>query len=306
MARPSTLPHGESALLSPADSVHTPSHPFASPPGQQKARRPASFTPVAGPAIPRLSAFRFHSGLLPDPDERSVLVYLPAAYAASPNRRFPVLYLHDGQNLFDDKTSYIPGHTWRAHTTADRLTEEGAIEPLILVGIANTGLRRMAEYTPSRDPKLGGGEGETYGRLLIEELKPFLDSNFRTHPDPANTGLGGSSLGGLISLALGFEYPNIFGKLGILSPSLWWDHRSILDLIGRTGPRLPLRIWLDMGTAEGARHLRDTDLLFDTLRRRGWQPGVDLAYERIEGAVHTEDAWANRFDDVLRFLYPAP
>jgi predicted alpha/beta superfamily hydrolase len=255
--------------------------------------------------IPRLHRFRLQSAILPEPAERCLLVYLPAAYETEPERRFPVFYLHDGQNLFDEKMAYVPGHPWWAHTTADRLAEAGEMEPTILVGIGNTGFRRMAEYTPTRDYKLGGGEGRTYGRLLREELKLFIDKTYRTKTGPESTGLGGSSLGGLISLFLGFEHPEVFGKLAVMSPSIWWDHRSILGLVESVDPRPDLRIWLDMGTAEGSRHLRDADQLFKILKRRGWREHVDLAYQRVSGGVHSEDAWAARFDDVLRFLFPA-
>jgi predicted alpha/beta superfamily hydrolase len=251
---------------------------------------------------PRYLVREFHSKILPD--DRAVQVYLPTQYMEDEERRFPVFYLHDGQNLFDGRTSYIPGKTWNAHTTADQLNADGEIEPVILVGIANTGLRRMAEYTPTRDMKMGGGEGRKYGRLLIEELKPWIDGAFRTLSGAENTGLGGSSLGGLISLFLGWENPSVFGKLAVMSPSLWWDHRSILNIIQRPGPKPDLRIWLDMGTGEGARHVRDADLLEQILVRRGWQPGVDLVYEKVEGAVHDEQAWSERFGDVLRFLFP--
>lgn len=161
-------------------------------------------------ANPRYSVREFHSEILPD--DRGVSVYLPPEYLVQAERRFPVLYLQDGQNLFDGRTSYIAGRTWNANTTADRLTEAGEIEPLILVGIANTGLRRMAEYTPTRDFKMGGGEGRSYGRLLMEELKPMIDRSYRTLPQAKNTGVGGSSLGGLISLYLGFAHPEVFGK----------------------------------------------------------------------------------------------
>ncbi len=245
----------------------------------------------------------FHSEI--QPDDRIVSVYLPPQYLTEPDRRFPVFYLHDGQNLFDGRTSYIAGQTWNAHTTADRLTEAGEIEPVILVGIANTGLRRMAEYTPTRDFKMGGGEGDKYGRLLIEELKPLIDRSYRTLPDAKNTGLGGSSLGGLISLYLGFEHPETFSRIAVMSPSLWWDHRSILNAINCEAAKPDLRIWLDMGTAEGLKHLRDADMLERLLLKRGWRLGVDLAYTKAPGAIHTESAWSGRFGDVLRFLFPA-
>lgn len=254
----------------------------------------------------RLESFEFHSGILPDPAFRRVSVYLPPQYAADPGCRFPVFYLHDGQNLFDPRTSYIPGRTWRAGSTADDVNLSGLARPLILVGIANTGLRRMAEYTPTRDFKMGGGEGDRYGRLLVEELIPFIDRTYRTGAGPENTGLGGSSLGGLISLYLGLEYPQVFGRLGVLSPSVWWDQRSILsyvrDFDSAAGARP--RIWLDIGTAEGQRHVRDTELLNRLLEKQGWRSGRTLAFDKVEGAFHSEDAWADRFDRVLRFLFP--
>ena len=252
---------------------------------------------------PRYSVRKFHSEILPD--DRVVSVYLPPEYLEQEDRRFPVLYLHDGQNLFDGRTSYIAGRTWNAHTTADELTLGGEIEPVILVGVANTGLRRMAEYTPTRDLKMGGGDGQSYGRLLVEELKPLIDRTYRTLSDARNTGLGGSSLGGLISLYLGFTYPEVFGKLAVMSPSLWWDQRSILNVVDQTRPRPMARIWLDIGTAEGVRHVRDADHLERQLIKRGWQSGVDLAYMKADGAVHDENAWSERFGDVLRFLFPS-
>ena len=277
---------------------------------------------------PRLRHLRqFHSSFLPD--DRDVCIWLPPTYGTDPGRRYPVLYLHDGQNLFDPRTSYVPGRTWAAHGTADRLTREQLIEPLILVGIANTGHRRMDEYTPSRDWRHGGGKGPLYARLLVDELKPLIDSSFRTLPGPENTGLAGSSLGGLISLAIGLDYPQVFGKLGVLSPSVWWNRRDILTRIGPeisqrprilppfrrfnasprpasifTAERPRPRIWLDMGMSEGLRHLRDCDLLHQRLLTRGWQDDVDLCYLRVPGGVHDEDAWARRFDRVLRWLFP--
>lgn len=255
--------------------------------------------------IPRLEAWSLHSAFLPDPFSRQVSIYLPEAYAAEPSRRFPVFYLHDGQNVFDPHTSYIPGRTWRAGITADQMISEEACEPMILIGIANTGLRRMAEYTPTRDFRLGGGDGILYKRLLVEELKPFVDRTYRTLPDCGNTGVGGSSLGGLISLYLGFEASATFGKVAALSPSIWWNHRSILTLVNQTITPPRSRIWLDIGTGEGHKHVLDTELLHRLLLRAGWRDGVDVALQVIPDAVHDEDAWACRFDQVLRFLFPA-
>jgi predicted alpha/beta superfamily hydrolase len=251
---------------------------------------------------PRYSVHPFHSEILPD--DRLISVYLPPQYLEQKERRFPVFYMQDGQNLFDGRTSYIAGKTWNANTTADRLTNAGEIEPVILVGVANTGLRRMSEYTPTRDFKMGGGEGRNYGRLLVEELKPVIDGTYRTLVDAKNTAVGGSSLGGLISLYLGFARPETFGKIAVMSPSLWWDHRSIFNEIAQQERKPDLRIWLDMGTAEGARHLRDADVLEELLVKRGWRMGVDLAYVKAQGAVHDERAWSARFGDVLRFLFP--
>jgi len=252
--------------------------------------------------IPRLLTFRMHSAILPD--DRVISVYLPVEYDEDSVRHFPVFYLHDGQNLFDPHTSYIPGRTWRAGTTADHTSASGHTQPVILIGIANTGLRRMAEYTPTRDFRMGGGEGRAYGRLMIEELKPFIDASFRTLPGPADTALGGSSLGGLITLYLGLEHPDIFGKLAVLSPSIWWDHRSVLTFLANPLPGTKPRIWLDIGTAEGQRHVRDTELLNRMLLQRGWRADIDAKLLKIEGGHHDEDAWANRFDQVLTFLFP--
>jgi predicted alpha/beta superfamily hydrolase len=255
--------------------------------------------------IARLELFELHSAVLPEPETRCVCVYLPECYESEPDRHFPVFYLHDGQNLIDGRTSYIPGRTWRVGETADRMIAEGLVEPVILVGVANTGVRRMAEYTPTRDFRMGGGEGRLYGRLLVEELKPRIDREFRTLKGASHTGLGGSSLGGLISLYLGLEHPETFGKLAVMSPSIWWDHRSVLQFVKQARPRPDVKIWLDIGTGEGMRHVRDTELLERLLIQGGWRADDDLKTLIVPDAVHDEDAWAERFDQVLRFLFPA-
>jgi predicted alpha/beta superfamily hydrolase len=248
---------------------------------------------------------RFHSLFLPD--DRDVTVYLPPGYDENSDRDYPVLYMQDGQNLFDSETSFVKGRTWQLAETADEATKAGEVEPLILVGIANTGERRVAEYTPTHDWKLGGGQADKYGRLLTEELLPYIAANYRVRPGAENTGLGGSSLGGLATLYLGLKYGSVFGKLAVLSPSVWWNHRAILGLVSDAAPKLRARprVWLDVGDAEGRRAVADTDLLDRKLRAKGWRPGNDLSYEQIPGGTHDEAAWAQRVRPMLRFLFPA-
>jgi predicted alpha/beta superfamily hydrolase len=221
------------------------------------------------------------------------------------NQRYPVLYLHDGQNLFDGATAFVPGQDWRVDDTAQELVIARVIEPLIIVGVYNTGEHRVDEYTPTRDRNQGaGGEAGLYGRMLTEELKPFIDRTYRTLPDPVNTGLGGSSLGGLATLYLGLQHPDVFGKLAVLSPSVWWDNRVILKLVRMTGPKPRLSIWLDIGTGEGGKTVRDARALRDEMVRAGWVLGADLQYSEIPDAGHNEAAWASRVGPFLTYLFP--
>ena len=251
------------------------------------------------------------------PYRRDLIVYLPPDYEEEGDRRYPVLYLHDGQNLFDPDTAYVRGMDWRVDETADRLIRAAEIEPLIIVGIFNTGEHRIEEYTPTRDRKLGGGDGKFYGRMLVEELKPFIDERYRTLDGPQNTGLGGSSLGGLATLYLGFTYPDIFGKLAVLSPSVWWDNKAILKIIEecrrqsalgnqltQSQNRPHLKIWLSMGTEESKTGVHDSNLVRNALVARGWREGDDLHYEVIKGGKHEEAAWAESVGPLLRYLFP--
>src|SRR3984957_3262146 len=238
-------------------------------------------------------------------DHHDLIVYLPPMYEAEVDRRFPVLYMQDGQNLFDPETSFIPGNYWRLGETADALIKDGAIEPLIIVGIYNSGGKRIDEYTPVEDKRLGGGQADAYGRMLVEELKPFIEGQYRTQPGAENCGMGGSSLGGLVTLYLGLQYPEVFSKLAVMSPSVWWRSRTILRTVGALEKKPELRIWLDIGTKESTRAVPDARLLRDGLIKKGWQLGEDLAYFEAEGGEHTESAWALRAGPMLQFLFPA-
>jgi len=238
-------------------------------------------------------------------NQRDLIVYLPPGYQEQPHRRFPALFLHDGQNLFDGATSFIPGMDWHVGQSADYCIQAGLVEPLIIVGIYNAGKQRLGEYTPTRMPKLGGGRANRYAKFLLEEVRPFLLSNYRVLTGAENTGIGGSSLGGLVSLYLGLRLPHVFGKIAALSPSVWWNQRVILRFAD-AAPVDPLpRMWLDIGTREGGRTVEDVERFRDILLGKGWRPGRDLHYQRVEGAEHNEAAWAQRVAPFLQFLFPA-
>jgi predicted alpha/beta superfamily hydrolase len=256
---------------------------------------------------------QFHSEFLAH--DRDVLVWLPPGYEgstdvlrsfdeSSTNVRYPVLYMHDGQNLFEPETAFQKGEHWRVGETATELIEAGRIEPLIIVGIYNTGESRLNEYTPTDDVRLGGGHADDYGRMIVEELKPLIDLTYRTRPDAANTGVAGSSLGGLVSLHLGLTHPAVFSKIAALSPSVWWDRKAILKTVRQSRSKPKLRLWVDMGTAEGHRGLDDARLLKAALVGLGFSDGVDLHYAEYEGATHSEQAWSERVGPMLEWLFP--
>jgi enterochelin esterase-like enzyme len=255
---------------------------------------------------PRLHLHRaFHSHQLPD--DRDLIVYVPPEYDRHPERTYPVLYMHDGQNLFDGRTSFIPGRTWQVREHADAAIEAGEVEPLVIVGIYNTGDRRLAEYTYERDWQRGGGEAAKYGLLLTEELLPWIASRYRVRTDRHSTGLGGSSLGGLVTLYLGLRHARNFGKLAVMSPSVWWNHKSILGYLNEQAPQVweRPRMWLDVGDHEGRRTLQDTEHLARRLRANGWVDGESLHFERVPGGTHDEASWAHRVRPMLKFLFPS-
>jgi predicted alpha/beta superfamily hydrolase len=244
-------------------------------------------------------------------NQRDVLVWLPKGYRRSPTRRYPILYLHDGQNVFDAATSFA-GVEWGADETAQRLTAAKLMEPIIIVAVANTGENRIHEYAPTAaridPPKQTRSKGSlrSYGRFLVEELKPFIDRKYRTKREAEFTGLGGSSLGGLATLVLGLWFPNYFGRLAVMSPSIWWDDCAVYKIVDALDETVtpPLRIWLDTGTREEgwerARELRDR------LVEKGWRLHDNLHYLEADGSDHSEGAWAARMDPMLRFLFPPP
>ena len=313
---------------------------------------------------------------------RDVYVWLPPGYEDS-DRRYPVLYLHDGQAVFGVGRS----DEWGMDEAATALVEAGEIAPLIIVAVANTEAR-IDEYTPTqrlwrRDitrtgPPTGtgpdsaltgaftasdgqqvvvretmkgleaetpdgvvpllpevdgtysiepdvtlaferdaegtvsrviatrppaGGLGDAYGRLLTDTVKPLIDARYRTRPEAEHTGLGGSSLGGLISMHLGLTRPDVFGRLLVASPSVWWDDKGILRSVAEAEPHPTQRVWVDIGTEEGDMMVPDARRLAELLVERGWD-AAHVRYVEAEGAGHETRAWQARVPDMLRFLFP--
>jgi predicted alpha/beta superfamily hydrolase len=235
-----------------------------------------------------------------------VIVYLPPDYA-SLDTRCPVLYMNDGQNLFDAATAF-GGNEWGLDETAERMIKAREIQPLIIVGIYNAGYERLDEYTPVKDKRGRGGRARAYGKLIVNELKPLIDREFRTLPDAADTGIGGSSLGGLVSLYFGLKHPEVFGKLLVMSPSVWWANAAIVKEVSKVRHKIRQKIWLDVGTQEDSRPevcVQQVRQLRDSLVEKGWALGDDLAFMEDEGAGHNEWAWAARAPQALKFLFPA-
>jgi predicted alpha/beta superfamily hydrolase len=243
------------------------------------------------------------------PHPRPVSVWLPPGYAREADRRYPVLYLHDGQNLFDPATAF-GGVPWGVGETADRLIRAGEVEPLILVGVGNTP-DRLKEYGPHESRPGEWDLARAYGRFLTGELKPTIDATYRTRPEPVHTGVGGSSMGGLISLFLCRWYPEVFGKCLAMSPSLWWDRELALrTFAGNTAWLRNARVWLDMGGREGGTpaaqraNVRRARRLARMFPRHGL-PTEAFRYREDLDAGHDERAWGYRFAEALPFLFPA-
>jgi predicted alpha/beta superfamily hydrolase len=245
-------------------------------------------------------------------NRRDVDVYLPASYASGVP--YPVVYMMDGQNLSDPATAFAG--TWDLEATIARLASRG-IEA-IFVGVHHAGRNRLDEYSPFPDPRHGGGGADEFLAFLVQTLKPRIDRTLNTRRDRDATTMLGSSMGGLVSLYAFFRYPSIFGRAGVMSPSLWFGQGAVIDFI-REARTPPGRMYLDVGTAEGAGTLRDVRRLGRLLVRKGFRrqrsrPGEErrartqsaLRYLEDAGGRHCEAAWAARLEGALAFLLFTP
>jgi len=236
-------------------------------------------------------------------DHRPVWIYYPPSYDEQTAERFPVVYMHDGQNLFDPAYSFA-GVTWNVQGAMDQGAADGSVREAIVVGIGNTD-DRIWEYTPT-DGGYGGGGAGPYLDFVVGELKPQMDQNLRTSTDRLDTAVIGSSLGGLVSACAGIWHPDVFGLVGAMSPSTWWDGTVIIGMVQGTAqsPIKPARVYVDSGDSgpqdgSAGDDWQNTAALAQAYRDVGW---ISVDHLIGHGDSHDESAWARRLPGALRFL----
>lgn len=241
---------------------------------------------------------------------RFLRVWLPPAYDDRENesKYYPVLYLNDGQNLFESVSAF-GGVEWQVDETADRLIRAGSVPPMIIVGIDNTGKDRLREYMPHRSmsPMMLRVQGKYYPDFLIKEVMPFVERTYRIATRPEDTGLGGSSLGALIALHTAIVRPGVIGRLLIESPSLWVSNRQIIR-DSRNVRIWPEKIFLAVGTDEAGSSEKSRKVVDDVRQLEAIVRRAVLSEKRLRlviqpGATHSEAAWAERFPEALQFLF---
>lgn len=245
-------------------------------------------------------------------NQRDLFVYLPPGYRQDQSRRYPVLYMHDGQNIFHPAFN---GYSWNVHETIDRLVEANVMEEIIVVGIPNMGLERANEFTHDlegvryQDDKVGIRPlGQIYENFIVEEVKPYIDAVFRTKPDAEHTALMGSSRGGQVTYHIGLRRPDIFSKLGIISPYLYYTDPMTLEEFPQYHSfhsKQPIsRIWIDLGSCEGLlimeKHVREAA---EKLVDLGYEADNELIYLYAPEAAHVEKDWAARLSSPLIHFY---
>lgn len=274
--------------------------------------------PPVGPPPPTtvVGALRLHtfdSRALKQP--RTIRVWLPPGYDAEPDRRYAVLYMHDGQNCFDRATSAF-GNEWQIDESLTRLIRDKQIPPLIVVGIDNGLANRINEYSYDADAQRGGGQAAAYAKFLLTEVMPLVDKTYRTQPGPEHTFLGGSSLGGIVSLEIARRHPGKFGGVIAMSPALQWAGQSLTAKIERDpGGLAGARIWIDMGTRENLpnpaatsdadrnqRLIDSAHRLDAALTKHGVERRLTIDDQHAE---HNEPAWASRFPQAVRYVLHA-
>ncbi|WP_439130816.1 alpha/beta hydrolase [Polaribacter sp.] len=226
-----------------------------------------------------------------------IWLYLPPNYRTS-KEKYPVIYMHDAQNLFDDSTSFVG--EWGIDETLNKLYKKTG-KSFIVVGIENGGQKRIEEYTPWKHQKYGGGKGAIYIDFLVDELKPYIDTNYRTKPEAKHTSIIGSSLGGLISFYGGLKYPKVFGNIGALSTSFWFSDK-VIDFAKENGNLKSTKLYFLVGGKEGDTMIPDTENMTKLLLKKGF-PNQNIKTKIVADGKHTESFWKSEFLEVITFLY---
>lgn len=228
---------------------------------------------------------------------RRIWLYLPPGYNNSTDH-YPVIYMHDGQNLFDAVTSYVG--EWEVDETLNELHEDGYDVPIV-VGIDNGGADRISEYTPWINSQYGGGQGDLYIEFIVETLKPYIDENYRTLPNREHTAIWGSSLGGLISYYGVLKYQDVFSRAGVYSPSYWWSD-SVWTFPAEMGHQEEMKIYQMSGSLESGSMVEDTWTMHDTLINFGFAEQT-LSTKIVEGGEHNEQLWRGDFAEAYLWLF---
>jgi len=231
---------------------------------------------------------------------RKIMAYLPPDYNES-NRRYPVVYLHDGQNIFDEATSFAG--EWGVDETLNKLFQEKGTG-LIVIATENGQEERLNEYTPWKNEEYGGGEGDLYLEFIVKNLKPYVDKKLRTKSGQWNTGIMGSSLGGLISYYAGLKYPDVFGKVGVFSPSFWFADESF-TFATEHGKIIKQKMYLLAGTNEDedGETVADSQKIAGLLIEAGYKK-KNIYQKYVPGGEHSEKFWKNEFEEAILWLFP--
>ena len=225
---------------------------------------------------------------------KTIWVYLPKNYQNS-EKRFPVVYMHDAQNLFDDKTSYVG--EWKVDEYLDSLKNKESI----IIGIEHGNEKRISELTPYTNEKYGGGQGDAYVKFIKNTLKPHIDATYKTKSKPDYTTIFGASLGGLISFYAVIKYPKTFGKAGVFSPSFWFSEQ-IYDLVKATEIPVTSKFYFLIGKEEGDTMVPDQMRMVSLLKSKGVK-AEQIENRTIEGGKHNEKLWSKSFGDAYQWLY---
>jgi predicted alpha/beta superfamily hydrolase len=267
------------------------------------AAAPAAFA-ADGATTPKTSTALPGVSLLGEPVEmpglnrkRQLRLYLPPGYATS-NKRYPVLYMHDGQNLFDTATAYAG--EWKVDETLDALAKEGKLE-LIVVGIDNGAEKRMTELNAWDNERIGKGEGREYTDFIVKTVKPMIDRQYRTLPDRANTAIMGSSMGGLASHYALAQYPQVFSKAGVFSPAYWTAEPAFAFVAAKPVPK-DARLFLLMGGKEGPQMNADVKKMAGVIGKTG-HPAKNTVLKIVPQAEHNEAFWAGELREALLWMF---